>query len=389
MFFSKWLLVPAMLMVLSLTTCGSPESVTYEVDKEVLREIVKVETALYVETNLDRLKGPQGDPGEDGKRGWKGDSGVPGPQGSKGFKGDEGEQGPPGPKGTQGSRGPQGKQGAPGVTTVLTEVVKETILATPTPQPVTSVIARRVPELELELSRHEYVDASGGMSNSIGSVAVERDHIYLFSGYGGNYHVYDRITKKWLAEIGIPGNRPGGCLVSVRGIEVDGDWVYIYDGCENTMLHHHKLSGLRDVSETITFQGDVRGYKDIALDGRYFYVIDLGKRAVRKISLSGRISATFPFPQVDGNTLIPSGIAVDANYIYLAFGGKQGMVRVMDKRLGNRLRHLEWALSPDQREIAGMDKMGDLFYISDRGLSYGQRLVTHAHLYVYHVTPVH
>lgn len=52
------------------------------------------------------LKGPKGDPGEEGLPGKKGDRGEPGPPGEKGDKGD---RGPKGDKGDTGPEGPAGK----------------------------------------------------------------------------------------------------------------------------------------------------------------------------------------------------------------------------------------------------------------------------------------
>lgn len=73
----------------------------------------------FTPEQLEALKGPKGDKGEQGLKGEKGDVGPQGPKGEKGdtgAKGEKGEKGDKGDVGPQGERGLQGEQGPKGET---------------------------------------------------------------------------------------------------------------------------------------------------------------------------------------------------------------------------------------------------------------------------------
>ena len=63
---------------------------------------------------IDMLKGPKGDTGEQGPKGETGAQGIQGPQGEKGDTGATGPQGPQGIQGPKGDTGPQGPVGPQG-----------------------------------------------------------------------------------------------------------------------------------------------------------------------------------------------------------------------------------------------------------------------------------
>lgn len=65
----------------------------------------------FTTEQLEALKGPKGDTGEQGP---KGDTGEQGPQGEAGPQGIQGETGPTGPQGEQGIQGPKGDTGETG-----------------------------------------------------------------------------------------------------------------------------------------------------------------------------------------------------------------------------------------------------------------------------------
>ncbi len=68
----------------------------------------------FTAAQLEALRGPQGIPGERGLKGDKGDTGSQGIQGPQGERGPQGETGPKGDTGAKGDTGPQGIQGIQG-----------------------------------------------------------------------------------------------------------------------------------------------------------------------------------------------------------------------------------------------------------------------------------
>ena len=67
-----------------------------------------------METQIDMLQGPQGEPGPQGATGPQGEQGIQGHEGPQGAQGIQGEQGPQGQEGPQGEQGIQGEQGPQG-----------------------------------------------------------------------------------------------------------------------------------------------------------------------------------------------------------------------------------------------------------------------------------
>lgn len=356
----KWLLVPVVISMLALIMCGPTE--------QEVREWVKAE----VELNRESLRGPQGEQGPQGERGFPGDDGKDGARGvagigKRGVQGEKGDPGPPGPMGPQGLRGPQGKQGPQGPPGQVVYVTP-----TPTPEPesqISLILAKRVPELEINLSDHGFGSCSvfSSCHSTVGSVAVDEHYVYHV---GGNVTVFDRVSLRKLTEF-----ERVDVYLSAYSSEVKGDYIYVWEGCDTCwqMEAIHKVTGIRDrnLSSFIEkYYGSKPGYAAALFKGQwYMFTPDEWDKEneryadeITVLNITGeRVIKTMWTPD---RGITVQGMTVDENFIYLV--GRDERVRVLDRETGERLKHLEWIKHEDMKDPQGMDIYGNLVFISNR-----------------------
>lgn len=384
---SKLMLVVS--AILLLVACGPTE--------EDVRRWVRAE----LQENPEQLRGRQGLQGKPGIQGPRGSDGLPGKTTLiTGLQGSPGQTGPPGPMGPPGS---QGRQGPPGrsVQDGTNNVVVETIYITPTPGPVVAVIAKRMPELELDVSARVWQDAFGKNISNHGAVTVDENYLYVSHTSSGAVWIFDKHTKQYVFRFSIPRDisEDGGIPDKAVGLAVDADWLYIRS-LAGWVYRYSRFTGIRDTEFRVRMPTQYVSLKGFAYDGEHFYVHDSKEdredrttvyvfdheEIVRSIILEPvecRENRSFISFCSIGKSW--SQLAVDERYLYITDGNR---IHVFGKQDGARHRHLEWAIDYDGLEIHGLVKYGPLFYISNRGNSFGEDALQDNRIFVYHVEAV-